>query len=374
DLAALDHADLPFDAVVEAVNPARSLSRHPLFQTMVAYEGGGPDTSRLLGTDAGEYEVRGGAAKFDLEILFRRTERAGVPGMSCGVRYATDLFGRDGAERLTERLLRLLAALVADPTAPVTSVDLMDEAERRQLDGWNDTARVLDGPADLAALVASGADHATDSQSPALVFEGEDLSRTDFDARVNRLARLLVGRGVGPESVVGVALPRSFDLLIAIHAVVRAGGAYLPLDLTLPADRLTHMTDTAAPVCVLTDLEGLGSLPPACEAEPVVLDAPEVRAELEELSDAEVTDADRLAPLLPHHPAYVIFTSGSTGRPKGVMVEHRAIVNRLEWMQHAYLLNGTDRVLQKTPTGFDVSVWELFWPLAQGVPLVIARP
>ncbi|MYS05024.1 non-ribosomal peptide synthetase, partial [Streptomyces sp. SID6041] len=140
DLAALDHADLPFDAVVEAVNPARSLSRHPLFQTMVAYEGGGPDTSRLLGTDAGEYEVRGGAAKFDLEILFRRTERAGVPGMSCGVRYATDLFGRDGAERLTERLLRLLAALVADPTAPVTSVDLMDEAERRQLDGWNDTA------------------------------------------------------------------------------------------------------------------------------------------------------------------------------------------------------------------------------------------
>ncbi|TXS22943.1 amino acid adenylation domain-containing protein, partial [Streptomyces sp. adm13(2018)] len=380
DLAALDHADLPFDAVVEAVNPARSLSRHPLFQTMVAYEGGGPDTSRLLGTDAGEYEVLGGAAKFDLEILFRRTERAGVPGMSCGVRYATDLFERAGAERLTERLLRLLAAVVADPAAPVTSIDLMDAAERRRLDGWNDTARVLDGPADLADLVAAGSDraaraaHATGSESPALVFEGEDLSRTDFDARVNRLARLLVGRGVGPESVVGVALPRSFDLLIAIHAVVRAGGAYLPLDLTLPADRLTHMTDTTRPVCVLTDLEGLGSLPPACEAEPVVLDAPEVRAELEELSDAEVTDEDRLAPLLPHHPAYVIFTSGSTGRPKGVMVEHRAIVNRLQWMQHAYLLGGTDRVLQKTPTGFDVSVWELFWPLTQGVPLVIARP
>ncbi|MFJ7984098.1 amino acid adenylation domain-containing protein [Streptomyces sp. NPDC096351] len=371
DLAALDHADLPFDAVVEAVNPARSLSRHPLFQTMVAYEGGGPDTSRLLGTDAGEYEVLGGAAKFDLEILFRRTKRAGVPGMSCGVRYATDLFERSGAERLTERLLRLLAAVVADPDAPVASIELMDEAERRQLDGWNDTARVLDGPADLADLVAAGA---TRAEGPALVFEGEDLSRADFDARVNRLARLLIGRGVGPETVVAVALPRSFDLLVALHAVVRAGGAYLPLDLTLPTDRLAHMTDTAAPVCVVTDLEGLGALPPACEAEPVVLDAPEVRAELEELSDAEVTDADRIAPLLPHHPAYVIFTSGSTGRPKGVMVEHRAIVNRLEWMQHAYGLGSTDRVLQKTPTGFDVSVWELFWPLAQGTPLVIARP
>ncbi|MCD2462850.1 amino acid adenylation domain-containing protein [Streptomyces sp. MBT42] len=371
DLAALDHADLPFDAVVETVNPARSLARHPLFQTMVAYEGDGPDTSRLLGTDAEEYEVLGGAAKFDLEILFRRTDRAGEPGMTCGVRYARDLFDRSGAVRLTERLLRLIQGLVESPDAPVASIELMDAAERQRLDGWNDTARVLDGPANLADLVSAGAPRA---EGPALVFEGQDLSRTDFDTRVNRLARLLIGRGVGPESVVGVALPRSFDLLLAIHAVVRAGGAYLPLDLTLPADRLTHMTDTAAPVCVLTDLEWLGALPLACEAEPIVLDAPEIRAELEELSDAEVTDADRLAALLPHHPAYVIFTSGSTGRPKGVMVEHRAIVNRLQWMQHAYSLDGTDRVLQKTPTSFDVSVWELFWPLAQGVPLVIARP
>ncbi len=290
-LAVLDHADLPFDAVVEAVAPVRSLARHPLFQTMVAYEGGGPDLSRLLGTDAGEFPVRGGAAKFDLEILFRRTENASGAGMTCGVRYATDLFERAGA-----------------------------------------------------------------------------------DARVNRLARLLIGRGVGPESVVAVALPRSLDLLIAIHAVVRAGGAYLPLDLTLPADRLTHMTDTARPVCVLTDLPSLGALPAGVEAEPVVLDAPEVRAELDGLVGTEVTDADRRAPLLPRHPAYVIFTSGSTGRPKGVMVEHEAVVNRLAWMEGTYRLASADRVLQKTPTTFDVSVWELFWPLAQGVPLVIARP
>ncbi len=215
---------------------------------------------------------------------------------------------------------------------------------------------------------------AAKAEGPALVFEDEELSRTEFDARVNRLARLLIGRGVGPESVVAVALPRSFDLLVAIHAVVRAGGAYLPLDLTLPADRLTHMTDTARPVCVLTDLPSLGALPAGVEAEPVVLDAPEVRAELDGLDDAVVTDADRSAPLLPRHPAYVIFTSGSTGRPKGVMVEHEAIVNRLAWMEGTYRLTPADRVLQKTPTTFDVSVWELFWPLAQGVPLVVARP
>ncbi|MEU9862518.1 amino acid adenylation domain-containing protein [Streptomyces sp. NPDC047971] len=371
-LAALDHADLPFDAVVEAVAPARSLARHPLFQTMVAYEGGGPDLSRLLGTVAEEYPVRAGAAKFDLEILFRRADGTDGPGMTCGVRYATDLFERSGAERLAARLLRLLDAVTARPDLPLSAVELTDADERRRvLYEWNDTVRAVDGPGTLAGRVAASADRA---RGPALVCEGAELSRPAFEARVNRLARLLVDRGVGPESVVGVALPRSFDLLVAIHAVVRAGGAYLPLDLTLPADRIAHMTDTARPVCVLTDLDGLGALPPGAEAEPIVLDAPEVRAELDALSDADVTDADRVAPLLPHHPAYVIFTSGSTGRPKGVMVEHEAIVNRLAWMQDTYRLTPDDRVLQKTPVTFDVSVWELFWPLAQGVPLVLARP
>ncbi|GHA87661.1 non-ribosomal peptide synthetase [Streptomyces termitum] len=371
-LAALDHADLPFDAVVEAVAPVRSLARHPLFQTMVAYEGGGPDLSRLLGTDATEFPVRGGAAKFDLEILFRRTRDADGTGMTCGVRYATDLFDRAGAERLTERLVLFLDAVATAPDAPVSSAALMDGDERRRvLEEWNATGRVVDGPRTLADLVATGAEKA---EGPALVFEGEELSRTEFDARVNRLARLLIGRGVGPESVVAVALPRSLGLLIAVHAVVRAGGAYLPLDPTLPADRLTHMTDTARPVCVLTDLPSLGTLPAGAVTGPVALDAPEVRAELAALADTGITDADRCSPLLPRHPAYVIFTSGSTGRPKGVMVEHEAIVNRLAWMEGTYRLTPADRVLQKTPTTFDVSVWELFWPLAQGVPLVIARP
>ncbi|MFJ3766261.1 amino acid adenylation domain-containing protein [Streptomyces sp. NPDC090082] len=373
-LSVLDHADLPFDAVVEAVAPVRSLARHPLFQTMVAYEGGGPDLSGLLGTDAGEFPVRGGAAKFDLEILFRRTPDGGPDGagMTCGVRYATDLFERSGAERLTERLVRLLEAVADAPDAPVSSAALMGPEERRLiLEEWNATERVVDGPRTLADLVAAGA---ATADGPALVFEDAELSRPDFETRVNRLARLLVDRGVGPESVVGVALPRSFDLLIALHAVVRAGGAYLPLDLTLPADRLTHMTDTARPVCVVTDLPSLGALPAGVDSEPVVLDAPEVRAELEGLAGTLVTDADRSAPLLPRHPAYVLFTSGSTGRPKGVVVEHEAIVNRLAWMEGTYRLTSADRVLQKTPTTFDVSVWELFWPLAQGVPLVVARP
>ncbi|MFD5621551.1 amino acid adenylation domain-containing protein [Streptomyces yangpuensis] len=367
---ALDHADLPFDAVVEAVAPERSLSRHPLFQTMVAYEGGAAVPAGLFGgaVTAREKTVGAGAAKFDLEVLFRRTPI----GMTCGIRYAVDLFDEPTVMVLAGRLVRLLDRVIADPSVRLSEIGLLDGAEREQvLHGFNDTAVALDGPGTLADLVAAGAERA---HGPALVFEGTETSRPDFEAAVNRLARLLIGRGVGPESIVAVALPRSADLLIALHAVVRAGGAYLPLDPSLPADRLAYMTATAAPVCLLTDAVSAAVVPAADGMGVVLLDAPGTAAELAGLPAGPVADAERTAPLRPHHPAYLIFTSGSTGRPKGVLVEHEAIVNRLEWMQHAYALTARDRVLQKTPTGFDVSVWELFWPLAQGVPLVIARP
>ncbi|MFJ3517039.1 amino acid adenylation domain-containing protein [Streptomyces sp. NPDC090131] len=373
--AALAHADLPFDAVVEAVNPERSLSRHPLFQTMVAYEDGGAEPVRALGALAAEeFPVSAGDAKFDLEILFRRTPGTdGSPAaMTCGVRYATDLFDAETVRSLLARLLRLLGAAATAPEVPLAELELLDPAERaRVLDGWNDTVRPV-APQTLDSLAAAGSRR--DPLATALVLEGRELSRAEFEERVNRLARLLIGSGVGPESVVAVALPRSFDLVVALHAVVRAGGAYLPLDLGLPTERLAYMAETAAPVCLLTDLPSLGALPDLPDTEVLVLDAPERVAELAALSGGPVADADRRAPLLPRHPAYVIFTSGSTGMPKGVLVEHEAIVNRLRWMQDAYGLDSTDRVLQKTPAGFDVSVWEFFWPLAEGVPLVIARP
>ncbi|MFF4422637.1 amino acid adenylation domain-containing protein [Streptomyces sp. NPDC001549] len=373
--AALAHADLPFDAVVEAVNPERSLSRHPLFQTMVAYEDGGAEPLRALGSlPAEEFPVTSGNAKFDLEILFGRTPGTGgsPAAMTCGVRYATDLFDAETVRSLVARLLRLLGAAAAAPEVPLAELELLEPAERAQvLEGWNDTARPV-APQTLDSLAAAGSRH--DPLATALVFEGRELSRAGFEERVNRLARLLIGYGVGPESVVAVALPRSFDLVVALHAVVRAGGAYLPLDLGLPTERLAYMAETAAPVCLLTDLPSLGALPELPDTEILVLDAPERAAELAALPGGPVGDAERRAPLLPRHPAYVIFTSGSSGKPKGVLVEHEAIVNRLKWMQGAYTLRPGDRVLQKTPASFDVSVWEFFWPLAEGVPLVIARP
>ncbi|MFE3610493.1 AMP-binding protein, partial [Streptomyces goshikiensis] len=369
-LAAFAHADLPLEAVVEAVDPERSRARNPLFQTMVTFHSVDGAVPELFGLPATELTVETGGAKFDLEVAFGAVrDGSGIEG---GIRFASDLFDRARVEELAGRLVGLLAAVAADPEVAVSAIEVMGEAERELvLHGWNDTARPLP-PLTLDALVAAGSRR--DPQGTALVFEGVELSRTAFEDRVNRLARLLIGRGVGPETVVGVALPRSFDLVIALHAVIRAGGAYLPLDLTLPAERLAHMLATAAPVLVLSDTLSAPGLPAELGAETVLLDSSDVRVRLALEPGGSVTDAERTAPLLPGHPAYVIFTSGSTGRPKGVMVEHRAIVNRLQWMQHAYRLTPGDRVLQKTPAGFDVSVWEFFWPLAEATPLVIARP
>ncbi|MEU8928232.1 amino acid adenylation domain-containing protein, partial [Kitasatospora sp. NPDC048545] len=182
--------------------------------------------------------------------------------------------------------------------------------------------------------------------APAVVFEGRVVSYGELDAWVNRLARWLIGRGAGSGAVVAVALPRSLELVVALLAVVRSGAAYLPLDPGYPAERVALMVEDAEPLLTLDQLPDVSGLSG---------DSLEVRASSDDA-------------------AYVIYTSGSTGRPKGVVVSHRGIVNRLEWMQARYQLSADDRVLQKTPVSFDVSVWEFFWPLAAGATLVVARP
>ncbi|WP_155988915.1 amino acid adenylation domain-containing protein, partial [Nocardiopsis sp. CNT312] len=200
---------------------------------------------------------------------------------------------------------------------------------------------------------------------------GECWDYAGFRGRVNRLARLLVGRGVGPGDVVAVALPRSPDLVVALHAVVVAGAAYLPLDVEYPAERLGFVLSDSRARLVVTDGASAADLP-GDTGEVLVLDDPLVVEELSGLPGGEVSDAERVRPLHGADLAYVIYTSGSTGRPKGVGVSHGAIVNRLEWMQGRFPLGSEDRVLLKTPSAFDVSVWELFWPLRVGASLVVA--
>ncbi|MFC7642232.1 AMP-binding protein [Streptosporangium lutulentum] len=340
DLAAYEHQDLPFERLVEAINPVRSLARHPLFQVMVVYltgRGVAPDLPEL---SARPEPLGQETAKFDLSFDF--VEQGDGNGIQGWIEYSADLFDHDTVERIARRLVRLLHQVVADPGRPVRELEVLDERERELVVGeWNDTARAVEATT-LPELFRAQAARTPDAL--ALVSGEERLTYAELDARVERVARTLAGMGADPERTVAVALPRSTELVVALLAVHRTGAAYLPLDADYPRERVAFMLDDARPVCVLSD--GLPDGPPG---------------ELPGSYD-------------PRHPAYVIYTSGSTGRPKGVVVPHEGIVNRLLWMQDAYGLTAEDRVLQKTPSSFDVSVWEFFWPLITGAALVVARP
>ncbi|MGH3903464.1 MAG: non-ribosomal peptide synthase/polyketide synthase, partial [Pseudonocardiaceae bacterium] len=266
--------------------------------------------------------------------------------------YDPTLFDAATIERLAAHLLVLLEGIAADPDRLVSRLPMLTAAEaRRVVVEWNDTARVVP-EATLPELLQ--AQVARTPQAPAVLFEGVELSYAELNGWANRLAHKLIARGVGPERCVAVVLPRSMELVVALCAVLKAGAAYLPVDPDLPAERVGFVLADAAPVVVLDTLAAVGEVVGYPECDP--------------------TDAERTSPLVADHPAYVIYTSGSTGRPKGVVVAHRGIVNRLTWMQAEYRLGAEDRVVQKTPASFDVSVWEFFWPSLVGAALVVARP
>ncbi|SDJ28185.1 amino acid adenylation domain-containing protein [Lentzea albidocapillata subsp. violacea] len=343
DLRAFEHQDVPFERLVQELNPARSLARHPLFQVSLVLQNTGPADLSLPGLAVAEHEIGAESVKFDLGLGFAEAPGGGLDG---SLAYAADLFDAGTAQSLADRFVRVLAAVAAEPGLRTREIDVLDPAERTLiLEDWNDTA--ADVPATtLPALFA--AQVARTPHAPAVEFDGTGLTYAELDDRATELARALHRAGAAPGRTVGVALPRSLDLIIALYAVHKTGAAYLPVDPGYPADRVAHMVADAAPVLVLTPAS-LAALPAAADDTP--------------LPSATPDDA-----------AYVIYTSGSTGRPKGVVVPHSGIVNRLLWMQDRYRLTRSDRVLQKTPSSFDVSVWEFFWPLITGAVLVVAKP
>ena len=369
NLAAYHHQDLAFERVVEIVSPPRVLTRHPLFQVMLTFQAGPDGTFAVDGLGVEPMRAYLGTAKFDLHFTF--TEQTGPDGGPLGVQgvleYHSGLFDRSTVERISRGLTGLLRTLAGSPDVPVRQADVLSEADARLLRAWNDTA-VDVSPATLTELLERQV--ARTPRADAVVFEGERLTFAELDARADRFAALLVEHGAGPERFVGVALPRSADLVVALVAVLKSGAAYLPIDADQPARRIALLLEEANPVVVLATRDSEAGLPAG--AARVVLDADAVVADL--AGRAPSAGGPRRPPLLPGHPAYLLYTSGSTGRPKGVVVPHDAIVNRLAWMQAKFGLAADDRVLQKTPFGFDVSVWEFFWPLLQGATLVVARP
>ncbi|GAB2541556.1 non-ribosomal peptide synthase/polyketide synthase [Nocardia heshunensis] len=369
DLTAFDHAVVPFEMLVDAVNPVRSQSHAPLCQVTLTLQNHVRPSVRLNRLAIEALTVEATATQFDLDwTMAETTDAAGEPGgIEVYITYATDLFDPETIAGFQDTYERVLRALLADPRTGTGDVEIMSRAERGELlVNRNFTGRGL--PAEtLAELLDARAEQ--DPDSDALIYEGERITYADLAARANRLARLLISEGIGPDHIVGVTSQRSIDMVVALYAVVAAGAAYVPIDPAHPADRIAHVLNTSNVGLVLT--VGGAELP---ELDAVrVLDVAEFTG-LEGFSAEPVTDADRLGLLRPDNLAYVLYTSGSTGLPKGVATSHRAIMNQLRWLENRYGVTRADRVMQRAPLAFDVSVWECFLPAMVGAPLVIPRP
>jgi amino acid adenylation domain-containing protein len=355
-LGAYAHQAVPFEQVVDELGVERDLGSNPLFQAMFVLQNAAPGGLAMAGLRVRDERVPLETSKFDLTLTIRE-ERDGLVG---SFEYATDLFDPATMERMAAHFRTLLVAAVRDPDTRVSALPLLGDDERQQLARWNAT-QVPREPTCLHALLEAQARRTPDAV--AVRYEGERLTYLELDERANGLAHRLAALGVGPEVRVAVFAERSLELVTALCAVLKAGGAYVPVDPGYPRERVEFLVRDARAAVVLAQERLLATLPPV-DAAVVPLEA----------ACADRAAAPPRTAVRPDNAAYVIYTSGSTGTPKGAVNTHRGICNRLEWMQARYRLDARDRVLQKTPYGFDVSVWEFFWPLLAGAQLVVARP
>ncbi|WP_051807117.1 non-ribosomal peptide synthetase [Streptomyces sp. NRRL F-2664] len=321
DLAAYAHQDIPFERLVELLNPARSMARHPLFQVMLSHQARPAADLSFGGLGVVQEPVEMGTSKFDL--AFEIVEEHGRDGMTLGVEYSTDLFDRATAENMATRLLRVLEAVTRAPERAISSLDLLSAEERhRVLVDWQGDR--VDVPLSTLTELFENQVRAT-PDATALVCGEVRYTFAELDRRTARLAALLRAKGVGPERMAALLLPRAADTVVALLSVMRAGGAYVPIDPGYPAGRIAHILSDARPTLLITTGSAAALAPDAAAVETVVLDSPEVQERLAESAGCPAPSE------LPHpragHPAYVIYTSGSTGLPKGVVVEHRSIAN-----------------------------------------------
>ena len=363
-LSAYERQDVPFERLVDHLRLDRDPARSPLTQVLFAMQYPRQDDLGMAGLTTTPIELEAGTTTSDL-VLNVQENGAGLDGF---VEYNTDLFAASSIERMFANYLTLLADATADPDRPLSQLRLLSpDEERLVLREWNQTG-VAWPAATIPELFAQQVEAAPDAC--AVACDGVRLSYRELDERATLLAGHLTGLGVGPETLVGVFLERSAHLMIALLAILKAGGAYVPLDPDYPADRLAYMVrDSAAPL-VLTSFDLLDRVPdlPAPVLAVDTLALPGNAAACTGASGAAVPDATAA------NLAYMIYTSGSTGRPKGVQITHRGVVNHLRWLQATFPLGAEDRVVQKTSICFDVSVWELFWPLTAGATLVLAKP
>ena len=359
-LGAQAHQDLPFEQLVEALQPERNVGQSPLFQVAHNHQRDGTqEPATLPGLQMRAYEVEAQAAQFELMLDTSEDAQGGVQVVFT---YAAELFEPATMARMGAHYVAVLRALAEDPGGAVEDIDVLVEPERAALSQWGVNARQAAYEAPVHRLIEAQAARAPDAV--ALVFGHRSLAYGELNAKANALAHHLIGLGVKPDMPVGIAVERSVEMVVGLLAIMKAGGAYVPIDPEYPHERIAYMLEDSGVKLLLTQAHLMDALPATAHVRLLTLDALDVPGRRDNPSVA--LNGDNLA--------YVIYTSGSTGRPKGAANRHRSLFNRLAWMQDAYSLGEADTVLQKTPFSFDVSVWEFFWPLMQGARLVVAPP
>ncbi|MBL4661675.1 MAG: amino acid adenylation domain-containing protein, partial [Alcanivoracaceae bacterium] len=362
NLDAQVNQDVPFEHLVDRLNPARSTSHNALFQIMLAmntsdeFELTLPNVS--LSTQINEQVT----AKFDLTLYATDTEN-----LAFTFEYNTDLFKPQTIKRLAKSLQRLLSAIATDATQAIAELPVLgDEETHYLLNTLNTTLQDYPDGSCIHQLFEQQVTQTPDNV--AVVFAQQPLSYTELNNKANQLAHYLLAQGLKPDDIVGLCFERSLEMMIAIIAIFKAGGAYLPLDPAYPQGRLQHMIADSGLSLILTQQHLVAITQD--QGQQIILDNQSFIDELSSYSSCNPV----IEGLNSRHLAYVIYTSGSTGLPKGVMVEHQALLNRIDWMQNEYQLRENDVVLQKTPFSFDVSVWEFTWFFTVGARLVMAEP
>ncbi|MBD2606568.1 AMP-binding protein, partial [Scytonema hofmannii FACHB-248] len=360
-VGAYAHADIPFERLVTELHPERNLSHTPLFQVTFALQEDTKKDLLLSGLTLKWLQNQSETAKFDLTLYVVDSK----PELWGWWEYNTDLFDAATIERMVGHFTNLLEGIVNQPEKRLSDLPLLTEPERQTLlVNWNDTT--TDYPQDKCIHELFEAQVEKTPDAIAVVFESEQLTYGELNARANQLAHYLRTLGVKPEVLVGICVERSLSMVIGLLAILKAGGAYVPLDPSYPFERLAYMLEDSQPDVLLTQKYLVESLPTHF-AQLICIDS-----DWELIPDENIENP--VSQITVDNLAYVIYTSGSTGKPKGAMNTHRGICNRLLWMQDAYQLSPADTVLQKTPFSFDVSVWEFFWTLMTGARLVIAQP
>ncbi len=361
-LAAYSHQDIPFEKLVEETQPTRDLSRSPLFQVLFAWQNVPSQILSLPSLKWSSLPLEKETAKFDLSVYLSEKDNQ-VQGIW---EYNTDLFRPATIIQMSEHYHALLESITKNPHQKLVEINMITLNEKQMEEAREiHSQRDYENVGTLKNWLEKQA--RTTPKNLALVSEGFQMTYAQLHTKSNQWAHYLHSCGLERDEVVGVCLKRSPEMVLAILAIVKAGGAYLPIDPTLPKKRKAFMLEDAGTRFVISKKEK--------EEEDTSWIESKIKLLLcDKISLEESSGENLVLDLSPENLAYVIYTSGSTGLPKGVMVPHRGIVNRLQWMQEAYSLDKNDRVLQKTPFSFDVSVWEFFWPLLTGACLVVAPP